>query len=725
MAAEPQVFRRVDPCVDALIDKVGKEIYLGLPLGLGKGMRLVNALYQRAREDQSLQLHIATAISLEKPTGSSFLEKRFLAPFVERLWGEVPDLDYVIDMRRGALPANVRVSEFFFKAGSNLHNPGQQQNYICTNYTHAVRDLLALGVNVVAQMVAPHPTENNRFSLSCNSDLTLDLLPLLREQEAAGRAIAVVAEVNPLLPYMPRDAELGAEEFDFLLQGPQFHYGLFPVPAMAVAPADHMIGLYASALIRDNGTLQVGIGSLGTALVYSTILRHQRNDLYRKMLQQLEVADHFPVAAEIGGEGAFEHGLYGCSEMLVDGFAQLHEAGILKREVFDDEGLQRLINSGSCDMQPSLALLDRLVEAELIEPQLRARDLKWLQQFGILRPEVELKGGQLAIGQEATQPNLQEPQARQLIQAHFLGERLSGGVVMHGGFFVGPEVFYQYLRDLPESERQKFCMTSVNFINHLYDHRFGRQALKVAQRSHSRFINSTMMQTLNGAANSDGLEDGRVVSGVGGQYNFVAMAHELPGARSILKLRSTRETNGASASNIVFNYGHITIPRHLRDIVVTEYGIADLRGKSDQAVYQALIQIADSRFQQDLLQQARKAGKIDKAWTIPAPFCANRPEKIRDFVKELQQEHDVFAAFPFDSPFSAEELRLTKALKALKAATASRRGMLKTLFAALPRKEVPDHWQPLLQRMDLAAPSGWYPKINQRLLLHGLAITES
>lgn len=724
MTSEPQVFRRAEPCVDALIKKVGKEIHLGLPLGLGKGMRLANALYQRAREDQSLQLHIATAISLEKPKGSSDLEKRFLEPFVERLWGGVPDLDYVTDLRRGALPKNVRVSEFFFKAGSNLKNPGQQQNYICTNYTHAVRDLLALGVNVIAQIVSPHSTDQDRFSLSCNPDLSLDLIPLLREQEAEGRAVAVVGEVNPQLPYMPHHAELGRSQFDFLLEGPPFHYGLFPVPATPVAPADYLIGLYASALIKDAGTLQVGIGSLGTALVYSTILRHRQNDLYRSILERLKVAERFPVASEVGEDGVFEAGLYGCSEMLVDGFAQLHQAGILKRQVFEDENLQQLLNSGAIEERPSLGMLDRLREGELIDSPLRARDLSWLQRFGIIKPEAELKGGQLALGQEATVPDLQDPRARQLIETHFLGERLTGGIVLHGGFFLGPQNFYQYLRDLPEAERQKFCMTSVNFINDLYDHRFGKQALKVAQRSHSRFINSAMMMTLNGAANSDGLEDGRVVSGVGGQYNFVAMAHDLPGARSVLKLRSTRQSGGKTVSNIVFNYGHITIPRHLRDIVVTEYGIADLRGKPDQAVYQGLIQIADSRFQEDLLRQAKRAGKVEKSWTIPAPYRDNRPEAVQRIVKEMQREHDLFQAFPFGSPFSDEELRLTKALKALKAATATRSGTVKTVAAALRLKETPAEWQPLLKRMGFEQAAGWREKLNRRLLLQGLAMTE-
>ena len=95
---------------------------------------------------------------------------------------------------------------------------------------------------------------------------------------------------------------------------------------------------------------------------------------------------------------------------------------------------------------------------------------------------------------------------------------------------------------------------------------------------------------------SDGLDDGRIVSGVGGQYNFVAQAFALEGARSVIMLRATRETKGRSQSNIRWSYGHVTIPRHLRDIIVTEYGIADIRGKSDRDVAVAMLGIADSAF---------------------------------------------------------------------------------------------------------------------------------
>ena len=71
---------------------------------------------------------------------------------------------------------------------------------------------------------------------------------------------------------------------------------------------------------------------------------------------------------------------------------------------------------------------------------------------------------------------------------------------------------------------------------------------------------------------TDALEDGRVVSGVGGQYNFVEMAHALPDGHSVLQLRSTRKSKGKVRSNIVWKYGHVTIPRHLRDIVSVDAG---------------------------------------------------------------------------------------------------------------------------------------------------------
>src|SRR4029077_10987926 len=151
--------------------------------------------------------------------------------------------------------------------------------------------------------------------------------------------------------------------------------------------------------------------------------------------------------------------------------------------------------------------------------------------------------------------------------AECLGRELVNGQVLHAGFYVGRRAFYAALRELPESERAQFGMRGVAFVNQLYG---ADQELRMLQRRAARFINTTMMVTLLGAAVSDQLENGQVVSGVGGQYNFVAMAHALPDARSILCVRATRTRSGRTTSNILWSYGHETIPRHLRDVVITE-----------------------------------------------------------------------------------------------------------------------------------------------------------
>ncbi|WP_204283139.1 acetyl-CoA hydrolase/transferase C-terminal domain-containing protein, partial [Klebsiella pneumoniae] len=78
-------------------------------------------------------------------------------------------------------------------------------------------------------------------------------------------------------------------------------------------------------------------------------------------------------------------------------------------------------------------------------------------------------------------------------------------------------------------------------------------------RVDARFVNNAMMATLMGAAISDGLENGQVISGVGGQYDFVAQAFALQAARSLLSLEATRLAGRKVQSNIRWSYGHETI----------------------------------------------------------------------------------------------------------------------------------------------------------------------
>ena len=249
-----------------------------------------------------------------------------------------------------------------------------------------------------------------------------------------------------------------------------------------------------------------------------------------------------------------------------------------------------------------------------------------------------------------------------LIKAGVL-KRDVDGVVLHGAFFLGPKSFYRALRDMPPDEIARIQMMPVSFTNQLY----GDEDAKRHARVDARFVNNAMMATLMGSAVSDGLENGQVISGVGGQYNFVAQAFALEGARSILAVEATRQAGKGAQSNIRWNYGHETIPRHLRDVFVTEYGVADTRGKSDAETIAAMLQVTDSRFQDELAKIAKDAGKLPRNHEIPAAHRENFPERIADALKPAR-EAGLLPSFPFGSDFTEVEQRLIPALQVLQQA---------------------------------------------------------
>ena len=225
-----------------------------------------------------------------------------------------------------------------------------------------------------------------------------------------------------------------------------------------------------------------------------------------------------------------------------------------------------------------------------------------------------------------------------------------------------------------------------------------------------------MKVSLLGEAASDTLNDGTVVSGVGGQYNFVAMARELPDSLSVLLLKSTRIAKGKRVSNIVWSAGHLTIPRHLRDIVVTEYGIASLKGQSDQECIKRLLLITDSEFQEELLAEAKSYGKIAADWQIP-PFAKNNtPVKVKTFVRKFQAK-GAFPFWPMGSDFTKEEQDLQHTLLKLKSKSKPQ------LLAAIAKglQASPKKYSKELERMKLDKPQGFKEYIFQKVLLGALA----
>ena len=709
-----QLFDDVGECVDATLRRLGGRIVLGLPLALGKPNPLVNEFYRRALRDPKIELHIFTALSLHKPTARSELERRFLEPFVARVFGNYPELDYVTAVRAGTLPRNIEVVEFFMEPGAYLDVPYAQQHYLSANYTHVAEEVMSRGVNVIGHLVAKRSVENRtHYSLSSNPDIFPDLLPQLREARRAGRDVVTIGEVHRQLPFMLGGAEIAESEFDYLVDHPRYDYDLYCPPNLPLGTVDYAIGLHASALVRDGGTLQIGIGELGDAIVYCLQLRHRQNTTWREVLENGGLmARSGPAIEQIGGLEPFQQGLYGCSEMLVDGYLDLYRSGILKRRVFPQLQVQRLLNEGAIGERVTPDLLDRLIDAGL-PGRLTAGDFATLQHIGVLHAECRFADGRIRLPSGAwLDADLGDRDVRRQIAASGLGVRLRNGVLLHGGFFLGPKGFYAALRDLPESERRQFDMTSVGFINQLYGE---DMALRVEQRQHARFINTAMMATLMGAAISDGLADGRVVSGVGGQYNFVAMAHALRGARSVLCVRSTRTREGRTVSNLVWNYAHCTIPRHLRDVVVTEYGIAAIRGREDREVIASLLNIADSRFQDELLRQAQATGKLPREHRIPDIHRHNTPEALEKMLAAHRHE-GLFSEYPFGTDFTAEEVVLAQALQRLRDRTATTMGRMSSMARSLLRGGAPAALRPFLARMQLDRPRSLQELVWQRLV---------
>jgi acyl-CoA hydrolase len=567
---------------DAIIKRVGRNIVLALPLGLGKAIHVANALFARAMADSSIQLRIFTALTLEKPIPKNDLQWRFTKPLSDRLFHGYPDLAYAVAQHQGKLPANIAVDEFFFLAGTRLGMASAQQNYISANYTHALRYVLDRGVNVVGQLVAKRVRNGDaRCSLSSNPDITLDLLAERRRGKAT---FMFVGQVNSELPFMPGEADLSASEFDYLLESEQTDFPLFAPPREPVGTAEYAAGLHVARTVADGGTLQLGIGSMGDAITQALVLRHHNNADFRRIIARLDHAHLAP--ASMREDSRFDIGLYGASEMFVEGFLDLINAGVLKREV--------------------------------------------------------------------------------------------DGALLHAAFFIGSRAFYRALRDMPEAQLAKLRMCAVSYVNELY----GDEATKRRARVKGRFINNAMMATLLGAVVSDGLDNGQVVSGVGGQYNFVAQSFALEDARSIIVLRSTREQPGKTVSNIRWNYGHTTIPRHLRDIVATEYGLADLRGKSDRDTIAAMLAVTDSQFQDELLRQAKAAGKIEKSFELPATARDNTPDAIERALAPAKDK-GLIPPFPFGTDFTVPEQRLLPALNLLRSASASPSQLLRILLQGL------------------------------------------
>ncbi|MEL7186346.1 MAG: acetyl-CoA hydrolase/transferase C-terminal domain-containing protein, partial [Pseudomonadota bacterium] len=433
----------------AVVEQVGPDVVLGLPIGIGKATHVADALFELVASDASLTLTIFTGLTLEIPEASSDFEQRLLTPLIERWYANWPVPRYAQAIASRELPDNIEVHEFYLRPGAFLGDQYVQQRYANINYSQVADELKRLGVNVVAQLVAESVNKPGRYSLGSNPEVTLDLAPWFEERRASGLPALLVGQVNSNMPYMLGDADLDADAIDLVLSNDNLNYDLFSLPNRRVSDGDYATAMHVASLVRDDGTIQVGIGSLSDAVAHCLALRNTDPERFAAVLAQLPGGSGAKRRGELPIETSpFSQGLYSSTELLSDALFSLFEQGVVKRPA----------------------------DAE-------------------------------------------------------------NSAVLEAGFFIGSGALYDGLRNLSPERRRLINMTRISKVNTL----FGDEHRKRAQRRDARFINETMMITLLGAAVSDALEDGRVVSGVGGQFDFVSMAQSLDNAMSILMCRARRE----------------------------------------------------------------------------------------------------------------------------------------------------------------------------------------
>ena len=147
----------------------------------------------------------------------------------------------------------------------------------------------------------------------------------------------------------------------------------------------------------------------------------------------------------------------------------------------------------------------------------------------------------------------------------------------------------------------------------------------VVSRSH-RFvaINSAISVALDGSVNAETV-GGRLLSGPGGQPDYAEAAMSARDGIGIVAMPSTAARG--TASRIVRRLGPedaVTVPRTLADRVVTEYGVAELRGRSLEERASALRAVAHPDFRSSRCE--RRGGWRPRPGTLRAPAVVSEDE---------------------------------------------------------------------------------------------------
>lgn len=156
-------------------------------------------------------------------------------------------------------------------------------------------------------------------------------------------------------------------------------------------------------------------------------------------------------------------------------------------------------------------------------------------------------------------------------------------------FLMGSQKLYDFIDDNPA-----VYMAAADYTNDPY---------VIAKNDNLVSINSCIQVDFMGQVSAESIGSTQI-SGVGGQVDFVRGANLSNGGRSIIAMTSTAKGGTVSKIVPILDRGAaVTTGRNDVAIIVTEYGIADLRGKSLRERARLLIQIAHPDFRPELIRE--------------------------------------------------------------------------------------------------------------------------
>jgi acyl-CoA hydrolase/GNAT superfamily N-acetyltransferase len=183
-------------------------------------------------------------------------------------------------------------------------------------------------------------------------------------------------------------------------------------------------------------------------------------------------------------------------------------------------------------------------------------------------------------------------------------------------FVMGTRRLYDWVDDNPAVELRPSEFTNDPFV--------------IARNDNMIAINSALGVDLTGQVAADTLM-GRFFSGIGGQVDFVRGAARSRGGKPIIALPSTAKDGTLSRIRPVFEEGAgIVTSRGDVRYVVTEYGVADLWGKSIRERALSLVEIAHPDFRGELLAQAKARRYVFPNQRIPRAAYAWEEESITE-----------------------------------------------------------------------------------------------